>query len=293
MRHEAVTLLTGAIETTGTTLAWTLYEITRHLQYDDLDPLPYARQVQQEAVRKYGPAWMATRTAARDIDLGGHHIPEGAESASARTSCGASCGSSWRPFCNCGPVSMNQPPSRTSGPASSTTASNRRRHGCQLPRPIARSLESLGGRRVAIRRIRTDQAAARPSRPGALRRETNAARRVSVPTGTDPWHAAGRLGNPARPRGGRRRQAPPLGRALDDGCYCSCAAPPGSRSRGCGRVATIRSPRPRMNAVRKLVASRTLPPHTDTSAWRTPRFLTATWWTPSNASGGTGSSPGA
>ncbi|WP_308122149.1 cytochrome P450 [Streptomyces sp. TRM70350] len=98
LQDEAITLLTGAIETTGTTLAWTLYEITRHpdveqrlraelaavcgerpLDYEDLDRLPYARQVLQEAVRKYGPAWMVTRTATRDITLGSHHIPQGAD----------------------------------------------------------------------------------------------------------------------------------------------------------------------------------------------------------------------
>ncbi|MBR8641316.1 cytochrome P450 [Streptomyces tuirus] len=98
LQDEAITLLTGAIETTGTTLAWTLYELTRHpdieqrlrselegvcherpLRHEDLDHLPYARQVLQEAVRKYGPAWMVTRTATRDIDLGGHRVPEGAD----------------------------------------------------------------------------------------------------------------------------------------------------------------------------------------------------------------------
>ncbi|MFD6275143.1 cytochrome P450 [Streptomyces sp. NPDC060209] len=98
LQDEAITLLTGAIETTGATLAWTLYEVTRHpeverrlraelaavcenrtLRFDDLEELPYARQVLQEAVRKYGPAWMVTRTATRDIDLGDHSIPEGAD----------------------------------------------------------------------------------------------------------------------------------------------------------------------------------------------------------------------
>ncbi|MFC8226553.1 cytochrome P450 [Streptomyces sp. NPDC057287] len=98
LQDEAITLLTGAIETTGTTLAWTLFEITqnpgvekrlrdelttvcgdRALQYDDVGQLRYARRVLQESIRKYGPAWMVTRTAARDVDLGGHHIPEGAD----------------------------------------------------------------------------------------------------------------------------------------------------------------------------------------------------------------------
>ncbi|MFC9943918.1 cytochrome P450 [Streptomyces pratensis] len=98
LQDEAITLLTGAIETTGTTLAWTLYEISqnprieerlraelasvcpgRPLAQDDLDRLPYARRVLQESIRKYGPAWMVTRTATRDVNLGGHHIPQGAD----------------------------------------------------------------------------------------------------------------------------------------------------------------------------------------------------------------------
>ncbi|MGW5657239.1 cytochrome P450 [Streptomyces humi] len=98
LQDEAITLLTGAIETTGTTLAWTLYEITqnpaierrlreelatvcpdRPVAYDDLDHLTYGRNVLYEAVRKYGPAWMVTRTAAQDTELAGHLIPAGAD----------------------------------------------------------------------------------------------------------------------------------------------------------------------------------------------------------------------
>ncbi|MFF9203628.1 cytochrome P450 [Streptomyces sp. NPDC014986] len=98
LQDEAITLLTGAIETTGTTLAWTLYELTRHpeitrrlreelaaacgdrpLRHRDLEHLPYGRQVLQEAIRKYGPAWLVTRTATRDMDLGGYSVPRGAD----------------------------------------------------------------------------------------------------------------------------------------------------------------------------------------------------------------------
>ncbi|MEV5428244.1 cytochrome P450 [Streptomyces sp. NPDC052701] len=98
LQDEAITLLTGAIETTGTTLAWALFEIAGHpdveqrlrdeldsvcgdrpLRHSDLDQLPYARKVLQETIRKYGPAWLVTRTATRDIDLGGHLIPHGAD----------------------------------------------------------------------------------------------------------------------------------------------------------------------------------------------------------------------
>lgn len=98
LQDEAITLLTGAIETTGSALAWTLYEIARapeierrlraelaevrpdgDLRFEDLDRLTFARQVLQEAIRKYGPAWMVTRTAERDVQLGGHRIPRGAD----------------------------------------------------------------------------------------------------------------------------------------------------------------------------------------------------------------------
>jgi cytochrome P450 len=98
LQDEAITLLTGAVETTGTTLAWTLYEIHRHPdverrlraelaavcrdrppRHDDIDRLPYARRVLQETVRKYGPAWLVTRTATRDTDLGPYRIPAGAD----------------------------------------------------------------------------------------------------------------------------------------------------------------------------------------------------------------------
>ncbi len=98
LQDEAITLLTGAIETTGTTLAWTLYEISRNaeierrlhdeldavcgdrlLRQEDLSSLPYLRRVLKEAMRMYGPAWLVTRTTTRPVILDGHHIPEGAD----------------------------------------------------------------------------------------------------------------------------------------------------------------------------------------------------------------------
>ncbi|MFF5497612.1 cytochrome P450 [Streptomyces aquilus] len=98
LQDEAITLMNAAIETTATALAWTLYELTQHpeieerlraelaavcagrpLREEDLDQLSYARQVLQEGVRKYGPAWMVTRTATRDVDLDGYRIPRGAD----------------------------------------------------------------------------------------------------------------------------------------------------------------------------------------------------------------------
>ncbi|MFE7172989.1 cytochrome P450 [Streptomyces sp. NPDC057616] len=98
LQDETITLLAGSIETTGTTLAWALYEIAgnpaverrlreelasvcgdRPLRYEDIDRLPYARRVLREAIRKYGVLWMVMRTAARDVVLGGHLVPEGAD----------------------------------------------------------------------------------------------------------------------------------------------------------------------------------------------------------------------
>ncbi|WP_063795314.1 cytochrome P450 [Streptomyces silaceus] len=99
LQDEAITLLTGAIETTSTTLAWALYEIDKNpeirhrlqeelktvcggdgpLRHEHLDQLTYTRAVLQESMRQYGPAWLVTRTATRTLTLGGHRIPEGAD----------------------------------------------------------------------------------------------------------------------------------------------------------------------------------------------------------------------
>jgi cytochrome P450 len=98
LQDEAITLLTGAIETTGTTLAWALYEISRSqkteqrlheeldaacgdrpLTQEDLAELPYMRAVLKETMRMYGPAWLVTRTTTRPVTLDGHPIPEGAD----------------------------------------------------------------------------------------------------------------------------------------------------------------------------------------------------------------------
>ncbi|MHA5047802.1 cytochrome P450 [Streptomyces sp. SD15] len=98
LQDEAITLLTGAIETTGTTLAWALYEISRNprieqrlheelstacgdrpLTQEDLPSLPYMRSVLKETMRMYGPAWLVTRTTTRPVTLDGYPIPEGAD----------------------------------------------------------------------------------------------------------------------------------------------------------------------------------------------------------------------
>ncbi|OUD05081.1 cytochrome P450 [Streptomyces swartbergensis] len=98
LQDEVITLLVGAIETSGTTLAWTLYELSQHheitarlrkeldtvcgqrpVRHEDLDSLPYTRQVLQEAIRMYGPVWLTTRRTTRAVDLDRHRIPAGAD----------------------------------------------------------------------------------------------------------------------------------------------------------------------------------------------------------------------
>lgn len=98
LQDEAITLLTGAIETTGTTLAWALCEISRNpkieqrlheeldaacgerpLVQEDLAALPFMRSVLKETMRMYGPARLVTRTTTRPVTLGGHPIPKGAD----------------------------------------------------------------------------------------------------------------------------------------------------------------------------------------------------------------------
>jgi cytochrome P450 len=98
LRDEVVTLLTGSVETTGTTLSWALHEIGRdpeierrlheeidavcagrRLRYADLPSLVYTRSVLQETMRLYGPAWLVTRRTTAAVNLGGYRIPAGAD----------------------------------------------------------------------------------------------------------------------------------------------------------------------------------------------------------------------
>ena len=94
VRDEVMTLLLAGHETTAVALAWTWVllaqnpgaEAALHAEvdalaappgFDDLDRLPYTRQVFAESMRLYPPAWSVGREAARDTELGGHAVPRG------------------------------------------------------------------------------------------------------------------------------------------------------------------------------------------------------------------------
>jgi len=86
----------GGSETSADTLGWIFYLLSEHPEveqrlhaeldavlggrsatYEDLSQLTYTRQITDEALRLYPPAWMFTRTTTTDTELGGHVIPAG------------------------------------------------------------------------------------------------------------------------------------------------------------------------------------------------------------------------
>jgi cytochrome P450 len=95
---ELVTLLLAGHETTASTLSWAFYLLDRHPQvrkqvheeavevlgdrlpcYEDLRRLPYTSMVIQEVMRLYPPVWILTRQAQRADEVGGYHVPAGAD----------------------------------------------------------------------------------------------------------------------------------------------------------------------------------------------------------------------
>jgi cytochrome P450 len=93
---QLVTFFIGGTESTAVTLAWALYLVGRHREveerlhrevdkvlagaaatFDDLPGLDLTRRIITETLRLYPPAWMLTRIATKDAELGGHLIPAG------------------------------------------------------------------------------------------------------------------------------------------------------------------------------------------------------------------------
>ena len=98
LRDELVTLFLAGHETTAISLAWTFHLLAQNPQaeaklhaevdavlddkaaptFDDLERLPYARMVAEESMRLYPPAYVFSRRAAADDQLGPWHMPAGA-----------------------------------------------------------------------------------------------------------------------------------------------------------------------------------------------------------------------
>ncbi|MFD6826855.1 cytochrome P450 [Streptomyces sp. NPDC060085] len=91
---QIITFLTAGIETTGSALAWTLYNLARHPKIqqqlqaeadklanrrpttDDLQDTPVTSAIVNESLRMYPPSLLA-RTVARETSVGGHILPVG------------------------------------------------------------------------------------------------------------------------------------------------------------------------------------------------------------------------
>ncbi len=96
LRDEVMTLFLAGHETTANALAWTWYLLSenpaaaeqlyaeldsvlngRLPTMDDLPNLPYAQAVLQESMRLYPPAWVISRQAIGEDEIGGYPIPTG------------------------------------------------------------------------------------------------------------------------------------------------------------------------------------------------------------------------
>ncbi|MBX2997672.1 MAG: cytochrome P450 [Caldilineaceae bacterium] len=96
LRDEAVSLFLAGYETTSVAMSWALHfmtqqpEIRQRLQQEvdtvlgerkptmmDLRQITYARNIMQESMRLYPPAYWIPRTAVEDDVIDGYHIPAG------------------------------------------------------------------------------------------------------------------------------------------------------------------------------------------------------------------------
>jgi cytochrome P450 len=94
IRDEAITMFAAGHETSATGLSWLLYELSKQPQivtrlrqeaeifdvvptFEQLMRLPYTRQVVEEGLRLYPPAWTITRSAVGDAVINGYGIKAG------------------------------------------------------------------------------------------------------------------------------------------------------------------------------------------------------------------------
>jgi cytochrome P450 len=97
LRDEIMTFLLAGHETTAVSLSWTWYLLSQHPEVEqklrqelneilagrtprleDLPRLPYTDKVVRESMRLYPPAWSLARTATKAMEIGGYHLPAGA-----------------------------------------------------------------------------------------------------------------------------------------------------------------------------------------------------------------------
>lgn len=98
MQDELITLLLAGHETTASTLSWAFYLADRHPEvwerlraeaievlgdrlpaYPDLARLSFTTMVVEESMRLYPPVWALTRVAQQEDEVGGWHVPAGAD----------------------------------------------------------------------------------------------------------------------------------------------------------------------------------------------------------------------
>ena len=98
IRDELVTLLLAGHETTASTLSWTFYLMDRNPEtwdrvreevirvigdrlptFEDLHELRYLSMVLDEAIRLFPPVWILPRIAVGPDNVGGYHVPAGAD----------------------------------------------------------------------------------------------------------------------------------------------------------------------------------------------------------------------
>nr|QLH55420.1 cytochrome P450 [Archangium gephyra] len=96
LRDELATMIMSGHGTTTDGLVWTTYLLAQHPevqarlvaeldevldgrvpQAEDLPRLRYTEAVVKESLRLYSPAWITSREAIRDCELGGFHVPAG------------------------------------------------------------------------------------------------------------------------------------------------------------------------------------------------------------------------
>ncbi|MGA5135376.1 cytochrome P450 [Streptomyces olivoreticuli] len=94
LKDQVIILITGAVETLGTALAWTFHLLAEHpaleqrvheearsvlgtraATWDDIAQLPFTSRVVTESMRIRPPTWMLTRQTTQETTLAGHRLP--------------------------------------------------------------------------------------------------------------------------------------------------------------------------------------------------------------------------